>query len=101
MRNLIKKFINDNFLFDDSIDSLRDNMSLLDSGIIDSIGTLELIEFIQREFQIRIEDKELVRDNFDSIDKICQFLQGKGIQFDINNEDDVIDEYRDKKAIWA
>ncbi len=51
--------------------------SLLDHGIIDSLGTLELVQFLESEFAIQITDDEMVADHFDSIHSISQFVESK------------------------
>ena len=57
---------------------IADGDSLLDKGIIDSTGVLELVAFIGETFGIQVADEELVADNFDSIDKLAAFVQAKG-----------------------
>jgi acyl carrier protein len=51
--------------------------SLLDSGIIDSTGVLEVIEFLEREFGITVEDHEVVPENLDSVDRLSAFVAKK------------------------
>ena len=72
----IKTFIVENFLFGED-DGLRNEVSLLDEGIIDSTGVLELVDFLEQEFQITISDDELMPENLDSIDNICAFIDTK------------------------
>jgi acyl carrier protein len=55
--------------------SLED--SLIEKGLIDSTGVLELVTFIQETFQIRVEDHEIVPANLDSIGKIATFVRLK------------------------
>jgi len=56
-----------------------DDISLLESGIIDSTGVLELVTFIEDHFGIVVEDTELLPDNLDSIACIRRYLAGKGV----------------------
>lgn len=72
----IRSFIIDNFLFKDG-SQLRNSDSLLETGIIDSTGVLELIFFLETTCQISIAAAELTPDNMDSIDKIARFLERK------------------------
>ncbi len=72
----IKQFIVDNFLFGDG-DKLAFDTSLFEKGIIDSTGVLELVAFIEENFNITISDEELVQDNFSSLTAIEKFLQSK------------------------
>lgn len=75
----IKNFIVDNFLFGDS-KKLKEDTNLLDKGIIDSTGVLELVAFIEDNFNITVKDDELVQDNFSSLIAIEKFLQSKKSQ---------------------
>ena len=75
-KNKVRTFIVENFLFGDAAD-LEDKTSLLDKGIIDSTGVLELVGFLSDEFSIIIEDEDLVPDNFDSIEKVADYLKRK------------------------
>jgi len=73
----IKGFIIETFLFDASDATLEDDVSLLDTGIIDSTGVLELVSFIEEEFGIEVKDEELVPENLDSLAKIAAFIEKK------------------------
>lgn len=72
----IRKFILENFIFDGDSE-LRNEDSLLEKGIIDSTGVLELVAFIEDTYQFKIEDEELIPENLDSIKNISQFIQNK------------------------
>ena len=80
MRNEVRNFIFKNFLFDDAADSLDDNDSFLEKGIIDSTGMLELVAFLEEKYGFRIEDEELVPENLDSVEKLVQFISRKKVQ---------------------
>ena len=69
-------FISKNFLFDEH-KQVPEKESLLGSGIIDSTGILELIAFLEQQYGVKFSDDELVGDNFDSIDKIKEFISKK------------------------
>lgn len=77
--NKIKDFIVENFLFGDNA-GLNNHTSFMETGIVDSTGILELIEYISSEFQITIDDSELLPENLDSIDNILAFIGRKGTQ---------------------
>jgi acyl carrier protein len=76
IQNIVKDFIQKNFIFDSST-ILNDDESLLGSGVIDSTGVLELIGFLEEKFKLQFEDNELVAENFDNVIKITGFLQKK------------------------
>lgn len=75
-KDTIINFIIDNFLFGDD-EGLKDDISFLEEGIIDSTGILELITFLEEEFSIEIEDEEMIPENLDSINNILAFLNKK------------------------
>ena len=72
----IKQFFEDNFMaeFDESFTS---ESSLLENGIIDSTGVLELVLFIEENFGIKVEDDELIPENLDSLNNIEIFIKTK------------------------
>ena len=72
----IKDFIIENFLFGDD-EGLKDDVSFLEEGIIDSTGILELITFLEEDFSIEIDDEEMIPENLDSINNIIAFLNKK------------------------
>ena len=66
MRERIRGFLIDNFLFGDE-EGLEDQTSFLDGGIVDSTGILELVDFLDDEFNIKISDDEILPENLDGI----------------------------------
>jgi acyl carrier protein len=72
----IRRFIVENFLFGQE-EGLEDGASFLDKGIIDSTGVLELVAHLEKAYQIKIRDDELLPENLDSIDAIAAFLTTK------------------------
>jgi acyl carrier protein len=75
-KELIRDFIVDNFLFGNA-EKLDTNTPLFEKGIIDSTGVLELLAFIEENFNIQVSDEELVQSNFSSISAIEKFIQSK------------------------
>ena len=73
IRKIIREFIIDNFKIENE-KGLLDEMSFLEEGIIDSIGVLELVAFLESTFQFRVEDEELIPDNLDSVEKLIDFV---------------------------
>ena len=72
----IKKFIIENFLFEED-DNLKEDTSFLENGIIDSTGILELVMFIEETYGIGVEDEEIIPENLDSISSIAKYVQTK------------------------
>ena len=56
---------------------LHDAANLLESGILDSLGILDVVAFVEGEFAISISDDELVPENFQSIRHLTAFVQSK------------------------
>ncbi len=77
LRAKIKDYIIENFLFGDAEPLQDDAMSLLDNGIIDSTGVMELVAFLEGDFELTIEDEELVPENLDSVDNLVGFVTRK------------------------
>lgn len=75
-REKIRHFIRESFLFGGD-DELRDDDSFLEMGIVDSTGVLELVAFLESEWDLSIDDAELVPENLDSVDNIVGFLDRK------------------------
>ena len=73
----IRTFVLDTFLFTDDPAALDDGDSLLDRGIIDSTGIMELVMFLEEQFGIAVADDELVPENLDSVSRIVAFLERK------------------------
>jgi acyl carrier protein len=73
----VREFIKDNFMYRDDRADLADTESLLDAGLIDSTGILELVAFIETEFSIQMADTDIVPDNLDSVDTIVRYVEGK------------------------
>lgn len=70
---LIQGFIKQRFPLASSKE-LTPELSLLDSGIVDSLGVLDLVAFIEEQFGIEAQDEDLVPENFDSIDALTRFV---------------------------
>jgi acyl carrier protein len=54
--------------------NIADDDNLLESGVIDSLGVLEIVTFLHEDFSIEISDDELTPENFQSIRSIAQFV---------------------------
>lgn len=72
----VRAFITTNFYVADA-NKLGVETSLLDSGVIDSTGVLEVIAFIENEFGVEVADEEMRPDNLDSIARIARFIETK------------------------
>jgi acyl carrier protein len=76
IKQQVRAFITSNFYVADP-SALADDASLLDQGIIDSTGVLEIIMFLEDTFGFKVADSEMVPENLDSIDNIASFVAGR------------------------
>ena len=72
----IRAFLVDSFLLGDD-DGFDDADSLIEAGIVDSTGVMEVVTFLEESFVIDIVDDELVADNLDSVERLAAFVQRK------------------------
>lgn len=56
---------------------VKNSDSLLESGLIDSLGVLDVVAFIEREYSTIVEEEELSPENFQTIDRIAAFIRSK------------------------
>jgi acyl carrier protein len=73
----LKAFIVENFMLGRPAGELGNDDSLLDKGIIDSTGVLELVTFVEQTFGITIADEELVPENLDSVNRLEAYIKRK------------------------
>jgi acyl carrier protein len=77
VRQEMRTFIEDNFLYMHPGTELADGDDLLKLGIIDSLGFVELVEEVQSRYGIAVDDVEITEENFGSIDAITGFVAAK------------------------
>ena len=72
----VRQFVLEYFYVSDPAE-LTDEISLIDSGIVDSTGMLEIILFLESEFGIHVEDHETIPENLETISQIAAYVQRK------------------------
>lgn len=80
VKQLVRQYIANNFLFSNDGYHLSDEASLLEEGIVDSTGVLELVMFVEETFNIAVNDEEIIPDNFDSVSKLTAYITRKMAQ---------------------
>jgi len=75
IRDSVHAFLLKNFYVGN--EGLTDGESLLDRGIVDSTGILEVIAYLEETFGIRVEDSEILPENLDSVGAIVRFVEKK------------------------
>lgn len=73
----IREFIIENYLFGYDQNELCNDSSFLQLGILDSTGIVELVGFVEDEFNIEVMDSEILPENLDSIDFISSYVYRK------------------------
>ena len=73
----MRGFIEDQFLYMRPDTELSDSDALLDLGIVDSLGFVELVEEVQTRYGVVVADTEITEQNFGSIDAIARFVEQK------------------------
>jgi acyl carrier protein len=77
VKNSIRTFIIDSFLFGDTSQAIADDTSLIDNNLVDSTGVLELVFFLESTFGISVKDTEVIPENLDSIGAMAAFIESK------------------------
>ena len=73
----VQRYVVEHLLFGRSEVELRGDTSFLESGIIDSTGVLELVQFLEETFQVKVEDEDLIPANLDSVNALTRFVENK------------------------
>ena len=73
----IRDYVARNLLFSGNGFGYDDDASFLQEGIVDSVGVLELVLFVEETFGVEVNDQEIIPDNFDSVDKLASYIRSK------------------------
>ncbi|MCP4357205.1 MAG: acyl carrier protein [Chloroflexi bacterium] len=76
IKEQIKQYVAENFLFSrNGSFSLADNESFLEAGVVDSLGVMELVFFVEETYNLQIPDDKIVPENFDSVDNLASYIE--------------------------
>jgi acyl carrier protein len=73
----VASYIAENILFSRNGYPYPSDASFLENGIIDSMNVLELVMFVEEKFKVKVDDSEIVPDNFDSVSKLASYITAK------------------------
>ncbi len=73
----IRSFVSRNFVYTDSGRPLADDDPLIELGVVDSTGVLELMSFLEQQFGFKVQDEEIVEANFGTIAAMAAFVARK------------------------
>lgn len=71
---VVQQFIVDEFMPDVPVSELDVDMDLIENGVIDSLGLLKVIAWIESRFEVSVDAMEMVPENFSSVRAISAFL---------------------------
>ena len=77
VQTTLKEFIVRNFLYRNDTKNVSTDESLLDGGLIDSMGIFQLVAFIEGEFTIDVLDEEIIPENFETLNNMVAFIKAK------------------------
>ncbi len=81
MDQKIRQYLAETLLIDFSDDDgVREDANLFESGLIDSFGFVQLVAFLEKEFDIKISDDEVLSDSLSSFARIRSFVEAKVAQ---------------------
>ncbi len=75
VRSKLKHFIVTELMHDEDDEVLGDEEPLLGSGIVDSLGIMRLVSFIEEEFEVVVSDEDLVPEHFQSVNRLVAFVE--------------------------
>ncbi|MCA9921097.1 MAG: acyl carrier protein [Anaerolineales bacterium] len=76
-KELLERFILDEIMLAESGATIDPDESLISNGVLDSLGLLRLIAFVEEQFGIEVDDGDVIPDNFQSLNVMEKFLAGK------------------------
>lgn len=74
LRDVIAQFIADEFLPGTEAAAIPDHLNLIDAGIIDSLGLLQIVAFLEDELHVSIEPEAMLPENLHSIGAILHLV---------------------------
>ena len=77
VRREMRNFIEDNFLYMQPDVELGDGDHLLEKGVVDSLGFVEIVEEVESRFGVQVQDVDITEENFGSIDSIARYVESK------------------------
>lgn len=77
MEEIIIKHIENELANEDIEDGLEASDDLLGSGIIDSLGMMKLVTFVEEQFNIEVAPEEMIIENFMTVKNICEYINSK------------------------
>ena len=71
---ILKQFIMNELAAEKNLNNLDENQSLLETGILDSLSILKLVTFIETNFKIKVEDEDVIPENFETLFSLSKMI---------------------------
>jgi acyl carrier protein len=77
VKQQVRAFLLDNFLMGGDRERIADTDSFMERRLLDSTGFIELVTFVEQQFEIRVADDEMLPENLDSLERIAAYVHRK------------------------
>lgn len=77
IQDQLKNYILSEFMYEDNKKSLEPEDDLLSQGVIDSMGILQIVNFMEEKFGISVIDEEIIPENFRTLNALTNFVVRK------------------------
>jgi acyl carrier protein len=74
LKSRLRAYIAENLLFSEDGFKHGDDVSLLEAGIIDSLGVMELVAFVEKHLGVKVPDADVTPEHFDSINRLAAYV---------------------------
>lgn len=83
VKDVLKNYLHTELHDDGASVEVREDDNLLANGIIDSLGVLKLVSFIEHQFKVEIPDEDVTVKNFRCLKDIASYLETKKQQEEV------------------
>ncbi|MBI2929401.1 MAG: acyl carrier protein [Verrucomicrobia bacterium] len=73
----IRQYVSRNLLFSENGYPYEDGASFLEKGVIDSLGVMDLVDFVSKRFAVTVDPRDVVPENFDSVSRLADYVRRK------------------------
>ena len=75
VKDLIREFIHNEVLDPQNGSKLEDSSELIEAGILDSLGMMKLLAFIEESFSVTLDENALVPENFETVETLSSLVE--------------------------
>ena len=72
-----REFVVENFMYMRKVKTIGDSESLLRTGVISSLGMMEVVDWVESTFGVSVDPDEITEQNFDTLEGIARFVSSK------------------------